>query len=149
RLTPRVYRVRRSVSFAIGLLVVLLAGWARAQSPSTVNSTAASQQAVPAPPMNQNASQGIPQDVKTEYQTETGLGNTAVTRPLPALPVSIWEKRGVTVTGIDFRGVVPARARTVSRTLEQKVGQPLDPDKVRADLRSLFASGEYMDIAVY
>ena len=30
----------------------------------------------------------------------------------------------------------------------QKAGQPLDPNKVRADLRRLFASGRYRNIGV-
>ena len=71
-----------------------------------------------------------------------------VTNTLPALATSIWEKAGVPVTAIRFDGVIFNQKDTILSDLTQKAGQPLDPEKVRADLRRLFASGRYRDIGV-
>ena len=43
---------------------------------------------------------------------------------------------------------LPVGRRQLLGELEQRSGQPLDPDKVRADLRRLFASGRYRDLSV-
>ncbi len=56
--------------------------------------------------------------------------------------------KGVMVDRIEFTGVTFAPGETLPSELEQKAGEPLDPDKVRASTRRLFASGEYRDIAV-
>ena len=72
-----------------------------------------------------------------------------ITNPLPALPVSIWSRTGVTVQAVRFQGVTFSANNAIFAELQQKSGQPLDPDKVRVDLRRLYASGRYRDISVY
>ncbi len=71
-----------------------------------------------------------------------------VINALPALPNSLWSKAGTTVTAIRFAGVTFGEKNAIVAELTQKVGEGLDPDKVRADLRRLFASGLYVTISV-
>ena len=137
----------------IGALVLLLgsAGLCMGQSPQTVNSQAASQPAQPQTSVNPNAPQGTPQASKEPpAQTSSGNGQAVptVTNPLPPLQESIWDKRGVPVAAVRFEGVTFAENDAILAVLAQRAGQPLDPDKVRADLRRLFASGRYRDISV-
>jgi outer membrane protein insertion porin family len=73
----------------------------------------------------------------------------AISDPLPALPISVWSRAGTPVTAVRFEGVTFEASNAIYGELEQKVGSPLDPDKVRADLRRLFATGLYRDVAVY
>jgi outer membrane protein insertion porin family len=74
--------------------------------------------------------------------------STQVTNPLPALQTSVWSKAGTTVTAVRFAGVTFGEKNAIVGELTQKVGEPLDPDKVRADMRRLFASGLYVNISV-
>jgi outer membrane protein assembly complex protein YaeT len=75
--------------------------------------------------------------------------NQAIADPLPALPESVWSQAGKTVTAVRFEGVTFQAGNAIFAELQQKTGAPLDPAKVRADLRRLFATGLYRDIAVY
>src|ERR1700735_4526612 len=61
---------------------------------------------------------------------------------------SVWQWKGLLVEKIVFEGVTFDATDTLPKELSQKAGQPLDPQEVRADLRRLFASGRYRDIAV-
>ena len=61
---------------------------------------------------------------------------------------SMLELRGLTVDRIEFTGVTFSPGETLPKELAQKVGEPLDPDKVRESTRRLFAGGQYRDIAV-
>lgn len=72
-----------------------------------------------------------------------------VTNPLPPLPDSIWSQRGKQVTAVRFDGVPFDPTDPTLKHLTQVVGQPLDPEKVRADTRVLFATGRYRDIAIF
>jgi outer membrane protein insertion porin family len=65
-----------------------------------------------------------------------------------AADVSLWQWRGLKVNQIKFEGVTYEPGDTLPAQLEQKAGQPLDPEKVRASMRRLFASGRYRDIEV-
>ncbi len=67
---------------------------------------------------------------------------------LPALQPSLWSKAGTTVTAVRFAGVMFGEKNAIVSELKQKAGEPLDPDKVRADMRRLFASGLYVNISV-
>jgi outer membrane protein assembly complex protein YaeT len=120
------------------------------QSPQTVNSQAASQPAQPQTSLNPKAPQGTPQASKEPPAQTAAAAQSAssVTNPLPALQESIWNKRGVPVIAVKFVGVTFAENDALPSTLAQRAGQPLDPDKVRADLRRLFASGRYRDLSV-
>jgi len=72
----------------------------------------------------------------------------AVTNALPALDTSLFSKAGTTVTALQFVGVTFGDKDAMLSELKQKVGAPLDPDKVQADERRLFASGLYVNIGV-
>jgi outer membrane protein insertion porin family len=65
-----------------------------------------------------------------------------------AADASVWQWRGLKVNKIEFEGVTYEPADLLPAQLEQKAGQPLDPEKVRSSLRRLFASGRYRDIEV-
>ena len=47
-----------------------------------------------------------------------------------------------------FDGVTLEPNDPILKELEQKAGEPLSPEKVRADMRRLYASGRYRDIEV-
>lgn len=121
-----------------------------AQSPSTVNNQSAGQAPQPQT-TNPNAPQGVPQASKVpSAQTPAGAepSSATVTNPLSPLPTSIWTKAGVPVTGVRFEGVTFGPHDAIVNQLSQKTGETLDPQKVRADIRRLYASGRYRDISV-
>jgi outer membrane protein assembly complex protein YaeT len=68
---------------------------------------------------------------------------------MPALSSSVWSKSGLNVTAIRFEGVTFSANDAITTELEQKPNTPLDPAKVRSDLRRLFATGRYRNISVY
>ncbi len=72
----------------------------------------------------------------------------SVQNALPALHQSLWSKAGARVTAVKFLGVTFPAGDAIFAQLQQKAGQPLDPGKVRADERRLFATGMYVDLAV-
>ena len=119
-----------------------------AQSPTT----SAGQAAAPQTSVNPNAPEGVPQASKMPpAQTPAGADQnsaTEVPNPLQPLAESIWTRAGIPVTGIRFEGVTFAPHDAIMTDLMQKTGDPLDPQKVRADIRRLYASGRYRDISV-
>ncbi|HEY4008999.1 MAG TPA: POTRA domain-containing protein [Acidobacteriaceae bacterium] len=136
---------------AVALLFAACARICIAQSPSTVNSQAASQLAQPQTPVNPNAPQGTPQASQTPPEQPaagTGQSTATVTNALPALKQSVWSESGVPVVAIQFEGVTFDSNNPIFAELQQKAGQPLDPGKVRADVRRLYASWRYRDISV-
>jgi outer membrane protein assembly complex protein YaeT len=66
----------------------------------------------------------------------------------PALGTTVWEWKGVRVDKIEFEGVTFDADDPILKELAQRAGEPLDPTKVRASTRRLFASGRYRDIEV-
>jgi outer membrane protein assembly factor BamA len=56
--------------------------------------------------------------------------------------------KGLRVDRVEFRGVVFAAKDPLPGQLPQQAGEPLDPAKVTASVRRLFASGRYRDIRV-
>ena len=52
------------------------------------------------------------------------------------------------MTAIQFKGVTFEAGDPLLGELVQRTGEPLDPDKVRASTRRLFATGRYRDITV-
>jgi len=60
----------------------------------------------------------------------------------------MWAWKGLRVEGIEFEGVTFDKTDMLPAELAQKVGEPLDPQKVRESTRRLFASGRYRDIVV-
>ncbi|MES2392249.1 MAG: POTRA domain-containing protein [Acidobacteriota bacterium] len=99
------------------------------QAPITPGQIVSANEANRAKPSAQTASEGI-------------------SNPLPPLDTSIWSRSGVTVTAVQFTGVTFSATDAILGELEQKAGEPLDPEKVRTDLHRLFASGRYRDIGV-
>jgi len=134
---------RLLISFGLPalFLVLSIALPSAAQTPTPVvpptSSTGTLKQstnpAVPQPGTNPQADQPTPAEI---------------TNTRPALTTSIWSKAGVPVVAVRFDGVTFAATDPLLKEMEQKAGQPLSPDKVRDDLRRLFASGRYRDIEV-
>ena len=60
----------------------------------------------------------------------------------------MWQWKGLRVDKIQFEGVTFDANDRLPNELTQKVGEPLDPEKVRESIRMLFASGRYRDIMV-
>jgi outer membrane protein insertion porin family len=79
---------------------------------------------------------------------KSGLAQTAVETPTTTKSVSIWQWRGLRVDAVEFEGVTFDKGDALLLELAQKVGQPLDPDKVRESTKRLFASGRYRDLSV-
>ena len=136
-------------AFGVGSRPVL------AQSPGAINTGSSSQPAQQTPSANANAPTATPQAAtNSSAMTPAGTPGSAqnepdVTNTLPALQTSIWSKRGVTVTAVRFDGVTFSPNDPTLGRLTQAASQPLAPEKVRTDLRMLFATGRYRDIAVY
>jgi outer membrane protein assembly complex protein YaeT len=80
--------------------------------------------------------------------TAAAVSSEAVTNALPALSTSLWSKAGVRVTAVRFVGVTFGAKDAIIAEFKQRVGEALDPEKVRADERRLFASGLYVDISL-
>ena len=64
------------------------------------------------------------------------------------MPASLTAWKGLRVGKVEFEGVVFAAKDALPGQLPQQVGAPLDPGKVTASIRLLFASGRYRDIRV-
>jgi outer membrane protein insertion porin family len=88
------------------------------------------------------------QSVDTAAAPAANQASEAVKNALPALQVSLWSKAGMPVTAVRFAGVTFSAGDAIFSELQQKAGEPLDPEKVRADERRLFASGMYVNIGV-
>ena len=148
---PRGPAARRGACTGLLLLALGLTASGISQSPTSLNSSAAGQQTAPTPSTNPNAPLSVPEASQGARPGAPGAqaSGAAVSSPLPGLPVSIWSKSGTTITGVQFRGVQFGDNTAILNELQQKTGQPLDAEKVRADLQMLFASGRYRDIAVY
>ncbi len=56
--------------------------------------------------------------------------------------------QGVTVRNIEFSGIKGTNPEMLRPLLVQKAGQPLDPDKIRASLRVLYATGRFATLQV-
>ena len=138
------------LTFALStILVVLSIGSAASQSPSIINNQAAGQ-TVPQPAVtNPSAPIATPQASQNAPAAPTGVATeTSVNNTLLPLSTTIWDKRGIKVDAIRFDGVSFDAKDRIAAELTQKAGEPLDPDKVRTDLRRLFGSGRYRDISV-
>ena len=133
--------------------LALWVGGAVAQVPSPTGTT---EGAPPTPeqqqhaPTNPNAPQGVPQAAEqAQPQGQANGQESSIQNPLPALGKSIWIEEGKPVKAVRFEGVVFNEKDPIVGELTQTAGAPLDPNKVRDDLRRLFASGRYRDIGVY
>jgi outer membrane protein insertion porin family len=91
----------------------------------------------------------VPAGVSAQSAAPSPPQTSTVVDSLPALPSSLWSKAGQKVTALKFEGVTFSAKDAIFSELEQKAGEPLDPAKVRDDLRRLFASGRYRNVSVY
>jgi outer membrane protein insertion porin family len=156
--TPQPKRWHRLV-MAIGVLLVC--GLAKAQvSPTSVpaagqtqgqmgartQTTASAQIAAPA----QTAPLVGSQEKKDQEQSgaATAPPVASSTSQDAGLTTTLWDWKGLRVDKIVFDGVTFDATDTLPSELTQKVGEPLDPEKVRESTRRLFASGRYRDISV-
>jgi outer membrane protein insertion porin family len=80
-------------------------------------------------------------------QSAPGLNGLVIPPPTPAAQ-SIWQSRGLRVNKIEFDGVTFEATDPLPSELTQKVGETLDPEKVRESTRRLFNSGRYRNISV-
>ena len=55
---------------------------------------------------------------------------------------------GQSVSNIEFRGVTSADTATLRTLLVQKTGEPLDPEKLRASIKALYATGRFATLNV-
>lgn len=138
---------------ALGLAFVapfLFASAAWAQNPTGVGGASAGQAPAATPSANPNAPEAVPEASQTANAATATVPQAppVVNNALPALSSSLWSEAGKQVTGIRFVGVrFAANDPTITR-LSQRTGEPLDPEKVRADLFRLFDSGRYRDISL-
>ena len=129
-----------------GLLVLMLAACSAsgvaqqvpaASTPARTNSAVQSGAASATPAQTQQS--GKPAATEDEV-TAAQVG--------PGLAMTVWDWKGLRVEKIVFEGVTFDATDTLPKELAQKAGEPLDPAKVRASVRRLFASGRYRDIEV-
>ena len=80
----------------------------------------------------------------------TSAGGQAVNdaKPATAATGSMAAWKGLQVEKVEFQGVTFDAKDTLPGELPQQTGQPLDPAKVTAGVRRLFATGKYRDISV-
>jgi outer membrane protein insertion porin family len=121
---------------AVGLGQQIPAASTPTTVPGTVSGAAAATPATAAGQAQQPSGQG-----------GTGQGGTGVDTG-PGLATSVWQWKGLRVDRIEFEGVTFDATDSLPKELDQKVGESLDPDAVRASVRRLFASGRYRDIEV-
>jgi outer membrane protein insertion porin family len=116
-----------------GLLLATSFAWGQA-SPGT--------QTAPAAPMVPPTT--TPQAVQKPPQSN----DEGLPAGRPELATTVWQWKGLHVDKIEFVGVTFDADDPLPKELAQKAGEPLDPTKVRASTRRLFASGRYRDIVV-
>jgi len=134
---------------AVALAAMLSVSWltsASAQSPVVGNGGASGQAPLQTTTSNPTPPAAAPQTSQAAPASATS--QTSVNNTLPPLGATIWDKRDLSVVSIRFDGVIFSANDAILPQLTQKAGQPLDPDKVRSDMRRLFATGRYRDISV-
>ncbi len=137
----RGYGRARGIGWA-GLFLATALGAGQTPAPPTAQpqtpmpqGTASPPSTVPAAPAQQ------PSTPQRDLQSQLGsLG--------PGLTTSVWQWKGLIVEKIEFEGVSFDKEDTLPSEIEQKTGEPLDPEKMRQSLRRLFDSGRYRDIEV-
>ncbi len=125
-----------------GLLLAAALGAAQTPAPSTPQNP---QAAAP------GGTTTTPATVPQASQTDRPAGTQQATAPQldsigSGLSTSVWAWKGLVVDKIEFEGVTFDKDDTLPDEIDQKVGQPLDPEKMRQSMRRLFDSGRYRDI---
>ena len=128
----------------LGLVFLLMTGFAHGQVVSPEMQATGSgvdvEQAAPLVPPA--ADPQAPTALSPQQQNE-GLPASR-----PELATTVWQWKGLRVDKIEFEGVTFDADDPLLKELAQRAGEPLDPMKVRASTRRLFASGRYRDIEV-
>ena len=93
------------------------------------------------------AAPSSPGQAPTPEQTQQNL-ETSLAEIGPGLSTTVWDWKGLRVNKIEFAGVTFDATDRLPSQLEQKEGEPFDPQKVRQSLRRLFDSGRYRNIEV-
>ncbi|MGO9434810.1 MAG: POTRA domain-containing protein, partial [Terracidiphilus sp.] len=78
---------------------------------------------------------------QTQAQPPASTALTSESSPLA-------KYEGQTVSNIEFRGVTSADTATLRSLLAQKTGEPLDPEKLRASIKALYATGRFATLNV-
>jgi outer membrane protein insertion porin family len=130
----------------LGFVFLLMTGFARGQASPAAQGVPISpaiyiDQATPLV-----SSTAVPQASTTVTPQEQNAEGLPASRP--ALGTTVWEWKGLRVDKIEFEGVTFDADDPILKELAQRAGEPLDPTKVRASTRRLFASGRYRDIEV-
>jgi outer membrane protein insertion porin family len=146
--------LRIALPLAVSLGAMAPAGWAQETQQGATQQGAT----------QQGATQGAQPTAKPEIQKQAPTTNEPPkqTPPKPRVPLAdqppaagqpepgkskataaLNDYAGQTVVAIEFRGVDEKRLTTLGNNLPQRVGQPLDPAKVRASLRRLYTTGLY------
>lgn len=139
---------RGLVMWGVVVLGLVWGGVARGQSipaPSPVTSG----QHPSAPASATQAPGAVPQAAQTARPKGSegdGIGRAAGSPQVSSMTAFQW--KGLRVSQIEFQGVTFSADDSLPSELSQKVGMPLDPEKVRESTRRLFASGRYRDITV-
>jgi outer membrane protein insertion porin family len=132
----------RLVMVTLSICALLTAGLAGAQvSPPTSIPGAGQTQGVSVP------AAAVQPAVPVNPQEKGSAADAAGAQDSGLMP-TVWDWKGLRVNKILFEGVTFDATDTLPSELTQKVGEPLDPQKVRESTRRLFASGRYRDIAV-
>ncbi len=142
-----------------GLLVVMGAmpcvwgaGAAWGQQAGSISSTASvpsnvSQGTAPAVTSTPQG-QVVPQASQGATPSAAAAADDTIGPVQPALEENVWQLQGRPVDGVQFEGVTFDPSDKLPMELEQRAGEPLDAQKVRASLRRLYSSGRYRDISV-
>ena len=135
---------------SLAIIGVVAATALPGQSQGLSNNQSVSQPAGPTPSANPTAPMAVPQASQQANPSTPAVRQAppVVTNPLPALAPSLWDESGVTVAAVRFDGVPFDENDPLLKDLQQRAGQPLDPEKVRADEHRLFGSGRFRDLSV-
>jgi outer membrane protein insertion porin family len=127
----------RLVMVTVSIGALLAAGVAGAQVSPETFILAAVQPTVP-----------VGAQEKTTQASDADAATATAAAQDGGLAKTVWDWKGLRVDKIQFEGVTFDATDTLPSELTQKVGEPLDPQKVRDSTRRLFASGRYRDISV-
>ena len=86
------------------------------------------------------------QSATATTNSTTTTNSTATTAARATASLATW--KGLRVDAVEFEGVKFAAGDPLPGLLAQKAGKALEPAKVTASVRRLFASGRYRDIRV-
>jgi outer membrane protein assembly factor BamA len=143
--TPQATMMPRLAVAMVVAVILLMGGEAGAQVSPGSSVPAAGQSSALAG--SQEKRPGGDAAAVTPAAASTAEGSSAAPQDT-GLTTTVWEWKGLRVEKILFDGVTFDATDTLPSELPQKVGEPLDPQKVRESTRRLFASGRYRDILV-